>query len=156
MILGYVDDVNDKIAGRLETEASNGLIDGLRTCTIGRSIIAVGLLGVFEALLQQHFGWQNVPADLDNALRGAGQDDLADRLTDNRDAINVLKHGRGRSYERLLSRGDALPFLIKGRGEPFFDEGDVSEVTRLVEADSQFIDASVAIITEIREVLGLL
>ena len=34
-------------------------------------------------------------------------------------AINVLKHGEGRSYEMLLSKFESLPFKIKMKGEFF-------------------------------------
>jgi len=143
-LLRHVDGVNEGIVTRLQKEATSELIDGLRMCTIGRTIIAVGLMGVFEAQLQQHFGWGNVPADLNDALRRVGRDDLVIRLSDIRDAVNVLKHGEGRSYERLLSRKDA-----------FFDEGDVSEISRLIEADSRFVEATVAALADIGAALGV-
>ncbi|WP_426290432.1 hypothetical protein [Sphingomonas sp. TWP1-3-1] len=154
-LLRHVDGVNEGIVTRLQKEATSELIDGLRMCTIGRTIIAVGLMGVFEAQLQQHFGWGNVPADLNDALRRVGRDDLVIRLSDIRDAVNVLKHGEGRSYERLLSRKDALTFLVKGREEAFFDEGDVSEISRLIEADSRFVEATVAALADIGAALGV-
>ena len=54
---------------------------------------------------------------------------------DFRDAINVLKHGAGRSHDRLLGRGERLDFSVRAQDEPFHDEGDVSEVSTLVRAD---------------------
>ena len=79
---------------------------------------------------------------------------MADRYLDFRLAVNVLKHGEGRSYEKLLDRQALLPFAIKGRGEAFFEEGDVSEVGGLVDTRGRFIDQCVEIISEIRGVLG--
>ncbi|WP_157178309.1 hypothetical protein [Terriglobus roseus] len=55
--------------------------------------------------------------------------------------INVLKHGKGSSYERLLAQKDKLPFLLKAPDQRFFHEGDVSEPDTLVEVDDAFVAA---------------
>ena len=54
-------------------------------------------------------------------------------------AVNVLKHGRGRSYDWLLSMRETLPFFLKGRDQHFFFEGDVSEPDTLVLVDDAFV-----------------
>ena len=54
-------------------------------------------------------------------------------------AINVLKHGKGRSYESLLKRIDSLKFKIKKYDEIFFDEGDISELNTLIKVDDEFV-----------------
>ena len=54
-------------------------------------------------------------------------------------AVNVLKHGRGRSYEWLFVRKESLPFVVKARDQHFLLEGDVSEPDTLVFVDDEFI-----------------
>lgn len=78
---------------------------------------------------------------------------MRERFNDFKDAINVLKHGEGRSYDRLLKRRDVLPFKIRGRNEAFFQEGDVSEVATLIRVDDNFV---MSVATVVREVFAAL
>jgi hypothetical protein len=64
-------------------------------------------------------------------------------------AINVLKHGRGRSYEHLLSKSAELEFKVKRPGESVFDEDEVSEVDTFIDVDDQFVRRCAALIQEI-------
>jgi hypothetical protein len=63
--------------------------------------------------------------------------------------VNVLKHGRGRSYEKLVAKSVKLPFAVKPPDEAFFEEGDVSEVTSLVEVNPGFVRKCSAVIEEV-------
>lgn len=67
------------------------------------------------------------------------EQDLALRFEQFAAAVNVLKHGRGRSYDWLLSMREALPFILKARDQHFFFEGDVSEPDTLVLVDDAFV-----------------
>ena len=156
LLLREIEEINEGIIEKLQTSASTVLVNGLKTCTMSHTIIAVGTIGVFEALLQRHFDWKNSLRSLDYELRDRDQANLADRFRDFRDAINVLKHGKGVSYDRLLSRKDQLPFKVLGEDENFFMEGDVSSVSRLVEADVAFINSSIETIREIIIILDLI
>lgn len=155
MISQQVAEVSAMHVENLQTGASTVDVNGLRTGSMAITIIAVGVIGTFEGMLQGHLGWADAYTELDKVLRGAGRADLADQLLDYRLAVNVLKHGEGRSYDKLLDRRASLPFAIKGKGEAFFEEGDVSEVGGLVDTRGPFIDHCVEIITEIRDVLGI-
>lgn len=139
----------------LKTGSSTIDVNGLRTCSMVMTITAVGLMGTFEAMLQQRTGWTDTYGELNKALRGGGRADLADRMNDVRLAINVLKHGEGSSYEKLLFRRGLLPFPIKGRGEAFFNEGDVSEVGGLVDTRGGFLDGCTELLNEINAFLGV-
>ncbi|WP_146193600.1 hypothetical protein [Sphingosinicella humi] len=119
------------------------------------AILAIGALQAFEGLLQQEKGWTNTFQELDRTLRASGRAELADRFFDYRDAINVLKHGEGRSYDKLVARRDVLPFKVKAKHQAFFEEGDVSEGIRLVEADHVFVRQCSDTIQEIVEALAL-
>ena len=68
-------------------------------------------------------------------------------------AINVLKHGRGRSYDALVAKAKALPFRIKQPDESFFFEGDVSEVSTLVEVDDAFVQHCGKVISDVSGVI---
>jgi hypothetical protein len=61
----------------------------------------------------------------------------------------VLKHGRGRSYDALVKKASALPFRVKRPGESFFCEGDIAEVSTLVEVDDAFLLSCAEIIREV-------
>ncbi|WP_051124880.1 hypothetical protein [Sphingomonas sp. PAMC 26605] len=155
MLSSLVEEVYDQYVVNLQTGASTVDVNGLRTCSMAITIIAAGVIGTFEGMLQQHFMWGDAYTELDKVLRHKGRDDLADRFLDYRLGVNVLKHGVGRSYDTLLTRRAALPFVMKGKGEAFFNEGDVSEVGGLVDTRGPFIQHCVEIINEIRCVIGL-
>jgi hypothetical protein len=67
-------------------------------------------------------------------------------------AVNVLKHGEGRSYKELLDK-PALPFKLKKPGEAFFNEGDVAEVHTLIEVDDAFVIDCARTIREVSDVI---
>jgi hypothetical protein len=123
----------------LKQDGSTSRVVMARMMTMRATIVATGTISVFEALLQQSLGWEQPFTALDARLRENGLDDLAERFLDYRDAINVLKHGAGRSHDRLLRRRDRLDFSVRALDEPFHDEGDVSEVSTLVRADTAFV-----------------
>src|SRR5688500_11775153 len=106
--LGYAATVENEIVDRLQTHAETPSVNALRMLTMLRAILAIGSFSVLEAVLQQSKGWENPFGELDKRLRTNGLDALADRFAEHRNAINVLKHGRGRSYEALVKRGPAL------------------------------------------------
>jgi hypothetical protein len=155
MLSSLVVEVYDRHVANLQTGASTIDVNGLRTCSMAITVIAVGVIGTFEGMLQHHFMWRDAYSELDKVLRDKGRDDLADRFIDYRLAVNVLKHGVGRSYDKLLARRAALPFAIKGKGEAFFNEGDVSEVGGLVDTREPFIKHCVEIISEIKAVISI-
>ena len=114
------------------------------------TILATGTISVFEALLQQSFGWGKYPfSDLDKYLREHGLDDLAERFLDYRAAINVLKHGTGDSHQRLLRRKELLDFAVRPADQPFHDEGDISEISTLVRANADFVRNCANLVAEV-------
>ena len=89
------------------------------------------MFSLFESILKTVMRWDDPLIELDKYLRNEGNDYLADRIIDYMLAINVLKHGHGRSYDKLQSRPN-LEFKVLPEGDQFFSEGDVSEVNVLV------------------------
>jgi hypothetical protein len=104
-----------------------------------KAISAVGMFSMFDAILQGRLqctdGFRGAAA----LLEAEGEVVLNERFSDLQLAVNVLKHGKGRSYEALVQKAGSLPFRIKLPDEVFFNEGDVAEVSTLVEVDDAFV-----------------
>ena len=147
--LQHAEETEARVIEALQFGAATSSVNALRMLTMHSTIIAIGAIQAFESLIQQKKGWKNTFKELDLELRTKGHTDLADRFLDYRDAINVLKHGEGSSYDKLVARKEKLPFTIKEKGRRYFDEGDVSENIRLVDADHAFVRQCSEIIEEI-------
>jgi hypothetical protein len=112
-------------------------------------ITAVGMFSIFEAMLQDGLNCDNGFREATKILDQQGDVPLKECFDDLQLATNVLKHGRGRSYEALLAKATVLPFRIKLPGEEFFYEGDVSEVSTLIEVDDAFVSHCARVIHEV-------
>jgi len=120
--------------------AGSALVNSVRISRLEKIVFVVGMFSLYEAMLQENSKWEKAPfVNLKSFLIEHREADLAQRFDDYQDAINALKHGRGRSYNRLLRRVDKLDFHIKCDGEPFICEGDVSEVNVLIDVDESFV-----------------
>lgn len=153
LALNHAAEVETEVHEGFQTSGSTSLVNAARMLTMLRAIVAIGSFSVFEAVLQQQAGWDNPFATIDQLLRDIGNEPLADRFNDYRNAINVLKHGKGRSYEALLKRGAALDFPLKPPDQSFFHEGDVSEGLHLIKADDEFGRRCAQIIREVADAL---
>ena len=144
----------DRVIEALKTSASTGLVKSLQTFQLTKVVLAVGMFSIFEALLQDRLACDDGFAAARDCLKAEGESDLGKRFSQYASAINVLKHGRGRSYDALLAEIDALPFRLKRPNEPFFFEGDVSEVSTLIEVDNKFVSACADVIRDVARVIG--
>lgn len=131
--------VNSKIIEELQTSASTTLVKGLQMIQLQKAIFAVGIFSLFESMMQDTLSCENGFKKVKNILKEKGNNTLLDKFNDYYLAINVLKHGRGDSYKRLVERYEALPFRIKLENECFFNEGDVSEINTLIDVDDNFV-----------------
>ena len=123
----------------LQTSASTSLVKALQMVQLQRSITAVGMFSMFDAILQNQLQCADGFKEVARLLETRGQVALKERLSDLQLAVNVLKHGTGRSYETLVQKATSLPFRVKLPSEAFFNEGDVAEVSTLVEVDDAFV-----------------
>lgn len=137
----------------LQRDGKSSRVMLARMMTMRATIVATGTISVFESVLQQTLGWRDAFTQLDAHLRTVEQAELADRLLDYRCAVNVLKHGAGRSHDRLLERQAALAFAVRPVEQPFHDEGDMSEVGTLVRADVAFVNQCAHVVEEVTSVL---
>ena len=151
--LQHTSEAESKIIEELQTSGATRLVMGLRMLRLQRAILVIGMFSLFEALLQSNLRWSKPFEELDARLRRYGRDQLATAVTDYKLAINVLKHGEGRSHAELLVRRSALDFRVRDPDDPFFQEGDVSEVDILVDVDDQFVLRCAELIEEASAVL---
>jgi hypothetical protein len=113
-------------------------VKGLQALELQRAIVAVGMFSMFDAALQDALGCSDGFKGAVALMTDPEEQALKQRFWDVQLAINVLKHGQGRSYQELLARRDALPFEIYPFGDDS-EEGDVAAISTLVRADSAFL-----------------
>ena len=106
--------------------------------------MAVGMFSMFEAVLQDRLECRDGFVDARMYLDG----ELKKRFAYFVHGINVLKHGYGKSYDALVAE-PVLPFRLKRPGESFFFEGDVSEISTLIQVDDQFVLGCAALVQEV-------
>ena len=150
-----LNDTAIEIETRLAERAPTVEIKNLQSVTMQYAITAVGMFSIFDAQAQRAFGATDGFAAIREALLKKDQKDLHTRFDQLALAVNVLKHGEGRSYDRLLRMQEHLPFKMKNRQDDFFDEGDCSEIDTLVNADSSFLKLCAVVIEEVSDVIGI-
>lgn len=137
--LNALEVAHQSVVKELQTSAATPLVKTLQMIQLQKAISAVGMFSMFDAMLQRRLqcadGFRDAAALLDAKSEVA----LKERFSDLQLAVNVLKHGKGRSYDALVQKAGSLPFRIKLPGEAFFNEGDVAEVSTLVEVDDAFV-----------------
>jgi hypothetical protein len=140
---------NEKAIEALQTSSATPLVKALQMVELQKAILAVGMFLPFEAMLQDALECRDGFREAERILEDEGETALKERFVDLQLAINVLKHGKGRSYDALIARVNGLPFRIKQPGEAFFFEGDVSEVATLIEVDDEFVLSCAAVIRQV-------
>jgi hypothetical protein len=144
---------NERSIDALQTSAATSLVKALQMVQLQKVILAVGMFSLFEAILQDGLCCSDGFREATDILDREGEAVLKERFCDLQLAINVLKHGRGRSYDALVAKSGALRFRVKLPGEAFFCEGDVSEVSTLIEVDDTFVLSCAEVISEVTEAI---
>lgn len=137
--LNLLEEINSKVIEELQTSSSTIAVKNLQMIQLQKAIISVGMFSLFESILQEGLVCRNGFDEAKKILGQAGNIELKNRFEDFICAINVLKHGKGKSYNMLVAKSTSLPFRIKLKGENFFEEGDVSEISTLIEVDDKFV-----------------
>ena len=146
-------EANEKTIDALQTSAATTLVKALQMIQLQKAILAVGMFSLFEAILQDGLSCSNGFREAEDILDREGEAVLKERFIDLQLAINVLKHGQGRSYDTLVAKAGTLNFRVKLPGDAFFCEGDVSEVSTLIEVDDTFILSCAEVIREVSEAI---
>ncbi|MBU1356217.1 MAG: hypothetical protein KJ620_06575 [Candidatus Edwardsbacteria bacterium] len=137
--LNALEEANSKLLEALKTSASTIAVKNLQMLQLQKAILATGMFSLFDSILQEGLSCRNGLEEAKKILIQKGEIELHDHFDDFICAINVLKHGRGRSYDSLVTKSGSLPFKIKLPGENFFYEGDVSEISTLIEVNDKFV-----------------
>jgi hypothetical protein len=130
--LNALGSAQQRLIEELQSSAATPLIKALQMVQLQRAISAVGMFSMFDAILQEELQCADGFRKAGELLEAAGEMALAERFGDLQLAVNVLKHGRGRSYDALVQKAGSLPFRVKLPNEAFFCEGDVAEVSTLI------------------------
>lgn len=151
--LNALEKANSNVIKTLNTSASTIAVKNLQMLQLQKAILAIGMFSLFDAILQEGLACRNGFEKAKKVLIQKGKVELHDRFDDFVCAINVLKHGRGRSYDVLVAKPESLPFRIKLPGESFFFEGDISEVSTLIEVDDKFVLNCAELIEQVSKVM---
>lgn len=152
--LKTLEGVEVQVVAELQSNAPTQSVKILQMIQMQKAIMAVGMFSIFESILQDQLACRDGFTELRAILQSRNEANLLRRFSQFANAINVLKHGRGRSYNALLAEVDDLPFRIKRSDERFFMEGDVSEISTLVEVDNDFVQGCANIIKAAHQVVN--
>ncbi|WP_152018236.1 hypothetical protein [Aliarcobacter butzleri] len=103
----------------LTTNANTSNIKMLQMIELQKVIISIGMFSMFDAIVQNELNCKNGFKRINEILIDKNEIELQNSFQDLSMAINVLKHGKGRSYESLLKRIDSLKFKIKKYDDEF-------------------------------------
>lgn len=152
--LGALDEVNERTINALQTSGATTLVKALQMVRLQKTILAVGIFSLFEATLQDSLNCRNGFTEAKNILGQGENTALLERFADLELAINVLKHGHGKSYDALVAKdGGTLRPYVKLLNEQLFDEGDVSEIATLIDVDDKFIYLCGEVIEQVSEII---
>ena len=128
--LSHTREVEESTFKDLQSSGATRLIMAHRVFRLQRAVLAVGIFSMFEATLQSKLGWSDPFSDLDRYLKRHTKLEIARSVANYRLAVNVLKHGRGTSYDQLVARRSTLDFALRAPDEDFFEEGEPPQVCR--------------------------
>lgn len=144
--------VHEKTIDALQTSGATLLVKTLQMIRLEKAILAVGMFSIFDAILQDRLDCSlpclirlqycaNGFIEAKSILKQGNEKELLEEFSDYELAINALKHGKGRSYNQLIAKDTiSIKATVKKPNENFFFEGDVSEISGLIEVDDEFIE----------------
>ena len=139
----------------LEDSGSTRLVLTLQKMQWERAIFAIGMFSLFEAVIQNEIKVEKGSAfkELKQKLEKNNKIVLLENFELFYYAINVLKHGKGASYTKLLEKRNSLPFEITPANTSFRNKGDISEIETLIYVDDKFLESCLAVICQCYEEL---
>jgi hypothetical protein len=147
-------EANTKTIDLLQESGATSLVKTLQMIELQKAILVVGMFSIFEAVLQDELSCKDGFKEAERVLVAKKKTALKEYFKNVYLAINVLKHGRGHSYDALVERASGgLPFRVKLPEESFFDEGDVSEIRTLIQVDDAFVQYCADLIRDVSNVL---
>lgn len=135
---GLLEENRACVLADLEKGGATVLVRALQAIELQGAIVAVGMVAMFDAAIQDALQCRDGFQEALKIIKQSGDHQLLTRFRDLQLAVNVLKHGKGRSHDELLDRRNDLSFRVRAENE-FFEEGDVSELATLVKVDNEFL-----------------
>ena len=151
--LNALHQAQEVLSKQFETSSATSLVKRAQMLRLQKIIFAVGMFSIFEAQLQDGLGGKYGFSEVAKILENEGKSALQEKFNNYKDAINALKHGDGKSYQKLVEKIPDLHFRVKDRGQVFFEEGDISEINALIDVDDTFIEGCTETIREVTEVI---
>ena len=152
--LHNLNEIHEQTIDALQTSGATSLVKTLQMLQLQKVILAVGMFSIFEAHLQDSLNCKNGFRKAKQILDNEAEYELKELFENYYSAINVLKHGKGSSYEFLVAKAETLPFQIKLPEQAFFSEGDVSEISTLIQVDEYFIQDCANLIRDVSQVIN--
>lgn len=148
-----IGDAQAEIICLMQNQPSSVHMKNLQSLRLQYAVTAVGIFSIFEAELQGQLEAEDGFRALRRLLNEHGKDELLRRFDLFKHAVNVLKHGEGRSYEALRVYDGELPFRIRLPDQEFFEEGDCTEIGTLVLADDEFVRNCAELVHQISDII---
>jgi hypothetical protein len=146
-----IEETQAEIICLMRDHPSSVHMKNLQSLRLQYAVTAVGIFSIFEAELQGQLQAGDGFSQLRRLLNDHGKNELLLRFDLFKHAVNVLKHGEGRSYYTLQEYNGNLPFRIKLPDQEFFKEGDCTEIHTLVLADDDFVRNCAELVHEISD-----
>lgn len=145
--------VNEKLLNELDYSGATALVRGIQIVKYQKAIFVIGIFSMFDSQLQECFGCKNGFKTTGEFLKNREHYDLENKFRLYILAINVLKHGHGRSYDALKAKNESLPFKLNFSERTISEEGDISLISTLIDVDDKFVKNCGQIINEIYNVI---
>ena len=110
--LNKLEELESNIIDQFQTSCSTILVKNLQMIQLQKAIIAIGMFSLFESILQDGLSCKKGFEEAKKIIFKLGNIDLHNRFEYFISAINILKHGKGRSYDALITISDLLLSLI--------------------------------------------
>lgn len=150
-----LNELQSKIIIELDDNAPTNSITNLRAIRLSKIVFAIGIFSFFESTLQEKLRVKNGFKYLQNLLQERDEHELLKEFHYVKLAVNALKHGNGESYKTLIRKEiGILNAKVKGIGENYFNEGDVSEIVALIDVDDVFINQIVELIKKLEDFIN--
>ena len=102
--LSALDEAQQRTVDALQTSAATTLVKTLQMVQLQKAISAVGMFSMFDAILQNQLQCKDGFKEAGKLLESQGEIELKENFSNLQLAVNVLKHGKGRSYNDLVEK----------------------------------------------------
>ena len=124
----------------LETSAATRHLTTIDVCHSQVAVSIVGMFSLYESRLQSIYRWAKPFDEVQRLLESNGGTNQAEEFENFKLAVNVLKHGRGDSHSKLLSRSERLPFKVQSYFGEFHEEGDCCPPSDLILVSTELLE----------------